>query len=203
VKVGDRFKNPIIEFSSKLESTDRYMSYPEVAAKAGLSSKEFLELKDTATLLALRLKDSIGELGVDLLDGKFEFAFAVQKNSRERTFTLVDAIGPDELRLSYKGVQLSKENLRIYYRRTPWYDSLKKAKETALARGVKDWKKICKEELKSFPDPLPAGQKYAISMIYQTLSNALAEHSLDQKIFPEALSLEKLAQILKEANLCE
>ena len=38
----------------------------------------------------------------------------------ERHFVLVDSIGPDELRLTFKGTQLSKQNLRNSYKNSNW-----------------------------------------------------------------------------------
>ena len=45
---------------------------------------------------------------------------------------MVDSIGPDELRLTHSGVQVSKENLRTIYKKTAWYADLAKAKEKKL-----------------------------------------------------------------------
>src|SRR3989339_1590691 len=68
---GDSFEMPIIEFSSKLETTDRYMSYVEAKRISGLSEDEFKDLYDSATLLALRLKSYFEECSIKLSDGKF------------------------------------------------------------------------------------------------------------------------------------
>ena len=58
-----------------------------------------------------------------------------------RTFMLVDSIGLDELRLQRNGVSLSKEFLREFYRKTPWFEKLNSAKEIAGRTG-EDFKKI-------------------------------------------------------------
>jgi phosphoribosylaminoimidazole-succinocarboxamide synthase len=55
---------------------------------------------------------------------------------------LVDAIGPDELRILKDGVQLSKEFLRTFYRGTDWYGQVNQAKKQAKEQGVADWKRL-------------------------------------------------------------
>ncbi|MBT7668645.1 MAG: hypothetical protein HN623_03630, partial [Bdellovibrionales bacterium] len=130
-KSGERFTCPIIEFSTKLESSDRYISYEEARKISGMTSKEQQELIALTSLIALRLKELFAQGEVELWDGKFEFAFASAQESGQRSFMLVDAIGPDELRLTHQGVQLSKESLRQLYRNTEWWQAVVKAKNLA------------------------------------------------------------------------
>lgn len=193
LKVNDRFENPIIEYSTKLEMTDRYLTKNEAYEISHLNKEEALELESLVSLLALRLKDIFKNIGIELWDGKFELAFSKEKDAKgNRTFILVDSIGPDELRLTYKGIQLSKESIRRYYRETPWFNLAEKAKTMAVERGVKDWKKICREELKSLPphlDPLVVDK---FSMMYKTLTNSISMKYYSQNIFEGTWDLETL-----------
>lgn len=198
VQEGDIFEFPIVEFSTKLESRDRYLSYSEATQIAGLSASEFQKLRDTILLLSLRLKDFFQEVGIDLLDGKFELAFIATDNPHERDFMLVDSIGPDELRLTYEGQQLSKENLRHFYKNSKWYAGVEQAKKIAQERGEKDWKRICTEELKLLPEPLEHSIKQSIEQMYQSLANTLSQHFLQKEIFPSAWSLKKTVTKLKK-----
>jgi phosphoribosylaminoimidazole-succinocarboxamide synthase len=189
---GDSFDLPIIEFSTKLETTDRYIPYEEAAEIAGLNSNEINNLKDMVGLLACRLKDIFGDLGISLLDGKFEFAFSenVDENG-DREFVIVDSIGPDELRLSYQDVRLSKENLRRFYRETPWYGGVQKSKDLADQRGEKDWKSICEGELKLSPPKMDQKSLEIFSMMYKTLANELGKKLLNTPVYQDAWSLEE------------
>ncbi|MCK5072755.1 MAG: hypothetical protein KAQ98_04960 [Bacteriovoracaceae bacterium] len=189
---GDVFNIPIIEFSTKLESSDRYITYHEAMEMAGLDHVEFNTLFETATLLALRLKDYFNDVDVKLHDGKFEFAFSDVEDKDQRSFMLVDVITPDELRLSYKNVPLSKENLRNYYRKTSWCENVKKAKKIAEERGEKDWKTICETELGSTPPSLDPTVKKTFSMIYKSIANTMAMKHLEQNIFFDSWGLDKL-----------
>lgn len=178
-QTGDLFERPLIEYSTKLEPTDRYLDYKEAQRIAGLNDLEWQELHTQVSLCAIMLKELFSQMQIQLWDGKFEFGF-----TEDRHFMLVDSIGPDELRLTYEGVQLSKENLRQFYRDSDWAQNIEKAKEMAKTRGEADWKKICQEELHSQPKKLTSSQLEVISQMYQTLLNAVSPG-----YFPKAPSL--------------
>jgi phosphoribosylaminoimidazole-succinocarboxamide synthase len=110
---------------------------------------------------------------------------------------MVDSIGPDELRLTYKGQQLSKENLRHCYRGSDWYKGVETAKQMATERGEKDWKKICREELKLTPPALDTEVVNKFSMMYKSLANTLAEKYYQRSVFPDAWTMDELYLKLK------
>src|SRR5690606_16004 len=123
---------------------------------ASLSDEELDHLVAWTLLIALRLKDLFAPLGLELWDGKLEFAFSAAPESKNRSFVLADSIGPDELRLiGPGGVHFSKEFLRRVYRGSPWFEALEKAKKLAKERGEADWKIICRDELAQTPAKLP------------------------------------------------
>jgi phosphoribosylaminoimidazole-succinocarboxamide synthase len=177
---GMEFTTPIIEFSTKLETSDRYLTYHEALEISGMSHEEFDRLKSSSVLLALRLKDFMKDCSIDLLDGKFEFSFTGNKDSR--SFTIIDSIGPDELRLTYKGTQLSKENLRSCYRNGDWHKNVEKAKNLAKERGVLDWKNICIEELNSTPPKLSNDMLKVQGSMYHTLAETFYNQYYPEKI---------------------
>lgn len=191
---GDRFEIPVIEFSTKLENKDRYLTYAEAASIAGLHPAELGNLKDLAALVALRLKDCFAGIDVELWDGKVEFAFGEGEKNGVRDFVLVDSIGPDELRLTVAGVPLSKENLRSFYRPTAWCANVEKAKVLGDERGEKDWRKICTDELGSRPPLLSPAVKEKAEMIYKGLARSLAQAYCGQPIFKDAWELREVAR---------
>lgn len=164
VKFGDVFEKPLIEFSTKLESIDRYMNYDEAQKIAGLSVNEMNNLLDTTTLIALRLKDFFIEHNIELWDGKFEFAFG-----DHREILLVDSIGPDELRLIYDGESLSKEYLRQFYKDSSWKKTLQKSQR----ENIKDVRSYVLDVLKDGPLSLDHEYKQSFSDLYKSLTNLL------------------------------
>ena len=195
---GDRFETPIIEFSTKLETSDRYLPYGEAQEIAGLSDAEFDNLATLTKLLSLRLKYCFDGIGLELWDGKLEFAFSGMDADGNRSFILVDSIGPDELRLTRDGVHLSKEALRSFYRPLPWHGQLETAKKLAKERGEKDWKKICIEELKALPPHLPQAVKKQAEMIYTGIAKALSEKYGKADAFTDAWDLSDVIRSFAE-----
>ena len=193
LKSGDYFETPIIEYSTKLESHDKYISYDEARSIAGLSEGEFKKFHAQATLLSLVLKDIFEKRDITLWDGKFEFAFASDLDEKAcRNFMLVDSIGPDELRLTYKEVQLSKENLRRLYRKSPWASAVDEAKKIAEQRGESNWKHICLNELKEKPQHLEREKVGAIEEMYKGLTNSICELNGKKAVFAETKSLDQI-----------
>ncbi len=190
---GERFDQPIIEYSTKLESSDRYISYDEAQRVSGMSDNEFATLHETVQLLALHVKSIFARCKVELWDGKFEFSFAPDTNADgSRKFWIVDSIGPDELRLTYRGVQLSKENLRRFYRGSEWHQAIDLAKHLAADRGIKEWKGICEGELNATPAPLSLEVKEASEMMYKTIANELSKACDGRESFPGAWGFDTL-----------
>jgi phosphoribosylaminoimidazole-succinocarboxamide synthase len=198
---GDTFPQPIIEFSTKLESTDTYIPFAKAQQIAGLTDQEARNLKELVYILSLRLKDLFATSDLFLWDGKFEFAFSKERDEQgNRKFVLVDSIGPDELRLTYDGVQLSKECLRTPYRGSAWHSGMDQAKNIAKERGERDWKRICTEELGLSPQPLAPQFIEQMAQLYKALSNAMSVQLYNQKIFSDGWSLAQVADTLRTST---
>jgi phosphoribosylaminoimidazole-succinocarboxamide synthase len=198
LKENDFFEEPILEFSTKLESTDRYLSLVEARLISAMTEGEFKKLLNLTRVLSLQLKNMFEKQEIKLWDGKFEFAFAATLDEEgDREFILVDSIGPDELRLTYEGVQLSKENLRQVYRETSWYQAVEKAKKIASDRGEENWKNICLNELMEKPKGLEAKKLSSIESMYKTLANSICLINGRSKVFTEAKDLKEIIKEFK------
>jgi phosphoribosylaminoimidazole-succinocarboxamide synthase len=199
-QAGQWFDYPVVEFFTKLEPTDRYLSREEAMQVACLSQDELDRLTATSLLIALRLKDLFAGMGLELWDGKFEFGFSPQGLDGARGFQLVDSIGPDELRLlGPGGIHFSKEFLRRVYRGGAWYKAAEKAKKLAKERGEKDWKKICREELGQSPEKLPANALKAATDLYPVLADAAAIAFLGKPVFGNLPTVKELCAKMAEA----
>jgi phosphoribosylaminoimidazole-succinocarboxamide synthase len=198
---GDTFARPIIEYSTKLESTDRYLKYNEAQSISGLSDYEFSKLHSLTSLVALRLKSLFNETGIDLWDGKFEYAFGETRELGRREFLLVDSIGPDELRLVKNDQKLSKEFLRGFYRDSVWLEKMASAKSIATERGSREWKDILVTELGVTPSTLSNEYLEIANAMYPSLANHLCLHFGEKSPFKDALSLEELESLMRKCVL--
>ena len=173
---GQVLPRPILDVSTKLESSDRYLSWDEARAISGLSPEEITRLKELTLLVDSLITEKVEGLGLLHEDGKVEFAFDPQ-----RELMLVDALGtPDECRFSYQGIPVSKEVARIHYRRTSWYRDVERAKEEEPVH----WK----ERVVSRPEPLPSELRRAISHLYMSFANQVTGREwFDCPPLPEVL----------------
>lgn len=124
---GEPLPDPFVEVSTKLEKTDRLLDNAEALKISGLSKDEF----DTALDIVLRIDGDIGKnvesRGLIHVDGKKELAF-----DEGRDIMVVDVYGTaDEDRFWDKAkydegefVDLSKEFVRKFYRKTGYKDKL-------------------------------------------------------------------------------
>lgn len=172
-RANEWFDFPVLEFFTKLEPKDRFLSVQEAALLSGLNADEFNKMTELAIDVSLALHEIFARAGIELWDGKVELLASKSGEANSCDIVLADSIGPDELRLLFDGQQLSKEMIRQFYRGSEWEKTLKKAQQLAFDRGTTDWKDICIRELESTPPPLSAEFKESTCKLYCVLANAL------------------------------
>lgn len=166
---GQTLLKPYFELTTKLEKTDRFVSFDQAAHLIGIFESEIEEIKYVLKQVERVISTIAAEAGLDNDDGKIELAF-----SPDKEIIVVDVFGtPDECRFTYKGVQLSKEILRQYYKKTTWYNDVVKAKDKAVAEKVEDWQQFC-----SKPEPLPKDLLKLVSNLYMSMANAFVKKNL-------------------------
>lgn len=130
-KPGEKLEKPILDVSTKLEMTDRYMGWKEAQELACLSDKQLAELQNATLKIDDFITKRSGQIGLEHADGKVEFAI-----TPEGKLMLIDVCGTlDENRMLYNGVHISKQVIRDYYKLTPWYSSLENAKAAGVQKG--------------------------------------------------------------------
>lgn len=178
---SQRLGCPILDVSTKLEVTDRYLTWEEAQRMSGLTPKETDELKRLLSRVNQIITQEFSGVGLVNEDGKIEVAF-----DGERRFLVVDVLGTlDECRFTYEGVPVSKEIARIHYRSTPWYEAVEEAKK----KGRHRWKEICRLA----PEPLPPRLKELVSQVYCATTNAVTGRTW----FSDAPALAKVLAELK------
>ncbi|MFH0775614.1 MAG: phosphoribosylaminoimidazolesuccinocarboxamide synthase [bacterium] len=162
-KEGELLSPPVIEASTKLESSDRYISWEEAKEICGLTCEEKKGIKRLTMKVNELITQEVEPIGLVNCDGKIEFGF-----TKDRHLLLVDAVGTlDECRFTYEGISVSKELLRIFYKQTDWFREVEEVKK----RGEIEWK----ECVKGTPPPLPARLLSGISALYQASCNEITK----------------------------
>ena len=130
-KYGEALPHPFVEVTTKLEKVDRELTEDEALGISKLSRAEFDALVGTVLKIDERLNAEVQKRGLIHVDGKKEFAM-----DEKRRLMLVDTFGTaDEDRFwdleAYqqgKQVELSKEFVRQYYRKTGYHQALMDAR---------------------------------------------------------------------------
>jgi phosphoribosylaminoimidazole-succinocarboxamide synthase len=154
---------PMLDVSTKLEITDRYMSWAEAQQISVLSDDELNQLKHATLSINSLITERAEAAGLKNEDGKVEFAF-----DEQRGLMLVDVLGtPDECRFTYEDMQVSKEIARTHYRKSEWYTLVEEAKKVNRA----NWKALVKEP----PPHLPQQLHLSISQMYCAVCNEITQ----------------------------
>ncbi len=157
---------PIIEFSTKYEEQDRYLTRSEADSIAGKADIRHLDTiaNDVNTLITNHAND----VSFEHQDGKIECIY------HQGDIYVADVVGTfDENRFGYHGQQLSKEVLRQYYKAfdPDWVNAVSDAKTTAKERNVARWQDLCEQT----PTPLPEPVITTASHLYTAGANAYLE----------------------------
>jgi len=181
---GQDLEKPLLDVSTKLESSDRYMDWNEAKEISHLSSQEMDGIKKITLSINQLITEEAKKMGLKYEDGKIELAF-----DEQRKLLVVDVLGTlDECRFTFEGMPVSKEIARIYYRKTDWYKELMEAKKQY---GL-NWK----EKVSTKPSPLPADLKKLISMAYCAFANEMTGREYFKNILPIREVLKKINKII-------
>ncbi len=184
-KPGEKLPRPFFDISTKLEEKDRYLTWEEAKKLANLRDEEIEEMKRILFEINNLITEIASKANLENEDGKVEFAF-----DPKRKLMVVDVVGTlDECRFTYKGIHVSKEIAREFYRKTNWYREVEKAKRMAEEKGVENWRRLCG----STPPPLDPQLRKIISQVYMAAANEFT----GRKFF----EVPKLVEVLKEYEI--
>ena len=163
-KPGDLLSLPLYEFTTKFEPSDRNITHEEARRISGLAEQVYSKLLEMAAEANLVVTVRAREVGLDHWDGKLEAAIY------NGAIFLVDVVGTsDENRFSYKGVQISKELQRQWYKTNnpEWVAAVSEAKATAKENRELEWRQFCEFD----PVNLPEEVIELISDAYMAFTN--------------------------------
>jgi len=158
---GQKLDPPILDVSTKLEMTDRYISWKEAQKICTLSKEELHKIKQLTLAVDDHISQEVEKIGLSNEDGKIELGF-----NEKREIMVVDALGTlDESRFTYNDMSVSKEIARKFYRNTEWSEEITSAKK----QNRLSWKDL----VKTPPPPLPEELSCAIANIYKAYTNEI------------------------------
>ncbi|MFB6234114.1 MAG: phosphoribosylaminoimidazolesuccinocarboxamide synthase [Halopenitus sp.] len=155
---------PVVEFSTKYEEQDRYLTREEADRISGAADIDALEAlaRDVNRVIT----DRADEQGFVHEDGKIECLYV------DGEVRVADVVGTfDENRFAYDGQEVSKEVVRHWYKRNDpeWVEAVAEAKDAVEERAdIADWRTICEDS----PTELPPVVLGAIADLYGAGANA-------------------------------
>lgn len=152
---GDQLERPLIEFTTKREEIDRFVTDEEARAIAGLSEEDVQRIKSLVQRIDAVLTEHATKVGLEHADGKVEFG-----KLPDGEIILVDNAGtPDENRFLFDGQHVGKQVMRDHYL------------AQGLERDVQEWAAAGRPR-SSWPElePLPPGFLRPMSDMYRALS---------------------------------
>ncbi|TKX37309.1 phosphoribosylaminoimidazolesuccinocarboxamide synthase [Halorubrum sp. CGM5_25_10-8B] len=157
---------PVVEFSTKYEQQDRYLTRAEADEIAGAAAVDALEslARDVNRVVTERAEAT----GFVHEDGKIECLYV------DGELRVADVVGTfDENRFSYGGRGISKEVVRQWYKANDpdWVAAVGEAKDAVADRDIDDWRELCDPD----PDPLPPAVVDAVSDLYAAGANAYTD----------------------------
>ncbi len=156
-KPGEKLAKPLMDVSTKLEVTDRYLSWKEAQDLAKVDDAMLEKIKKTALLINDFITKRAEKVGLEHADGKIEMAI-----DPHGELILVDVCGTlDENRMLFEGVHLSKQVIRDYYKPLTWYEELEKAKVDGVPK--ENWPK---------PPKMPPKLQGIVSNMYKSACEA-------------------------------
>lgn len=186
---NQRVDPPILDVSTKLEITDRYLTWVEAQQISGLTDMETTELKTLTNTVNNLITKEFSQIGLVNEDGKIEIGF-----DNKRRLMVVDVLGTlDECRFTFEGLPVSKEIARVYYRNTEWYHAVEEAKK----KDRQNWKTICRMQ----PEPLPPRLTILISQLYCACTNEITKTEWFRDIPQLNHILQEIREILLEKNI--
>ena len=161
---GERLSRPIIEFTTKREEIDRFVTEDEAMRIAGLTQADLGRIKELVVAIDEVVTERATAGGLEHADGKVEFGM---RDAGE--IVLVDNAGtPDENRFLFQGQHVGKQVMRDHYL------------ALGVEREVQEWAAQGRpRSLWPEPEPLPPGFLDPLSDMYK----ALAERWIGEQIW--------------------
>ena len=130
--VGEEMPEPYFEVTTKFEKFDRPLEEDEACEIGGISKEELAGIKEETFAIDKMIQNEVGKRGLIHADGKKEYAL-----DKGRQPVIVDTFGTaDEDRFweaaefkHQRIVELSKEFVRQYYRKSGYHEKLYSARE--------------------------------------------------------------------------
>jgi phosphoribosylaminoimidazole-succinocarboxamide synthase len=189
---GDPLPHHVLDYSTKYEPEDRYLTSEQARALPSFSSERWARINATTKAVSEVMTEYAAAKGFQRDDGKVEY---VTLNNETETDVLGDAVTTlHEDRLVLDGVDVTKQAIRDAIRRSApaWAAEIERAKKEARERGVADFRTLMDP---SVPYVSPPAEFFAR---YNALSRAVVNHWVGAAVYAEDRDLARRLREFRE-----
>lgn len=162
---------PLLDYSTKFEPDDRYVSPQQAQEMLGVNSDRFGKIANIVKNASTLMTEYAASRDFARLDGKVELITFIGSEGRVRDM-LGDAVCTwHEDRLEYAGMPISKQLIRdeVKKHNPRWYDEITRAKQQAVDEGHEDFRTLMNPAI-TYTSPNPEFFT-ALNALFQAATN--------------------------------
>jgi phosphoribosylaminoimidazole-succinocarboxamide synthase len=185
---GDPLPHHVLDYSTKYEPEDRYLSADAARQLTGFSPERWAKINRTTTEASRLMTEFAKSRGVEREDGKVEY---VTLDHPRQVDVLGDAVTTlHEDRLILDGTDITKQAIRDAVKRfnPAWAAEIDRAKAEARAGGVADFRTVMDPAIHYVSPPAEFFERY------NALARAFVNHWVGATIYPEDRDLSRRLQ---------
>jgi len=172
---------PILDYSTKFEPEDRYISADEARRLLNMSEERFENINNLSRKISRHNTELAASRGFKRLDGKYEYICIPDLFDGNPQDVLADEVctwHSDRI-VTLDGFPISKQNIRnkVKKKNPLWFEDLDNAKLRARDEGVEDFRDLMNPDIK-FDSP----DKYFFEAI-NNLFRAATNQWMDRKVY--------------------
>jgi phosphoribosylaminoimidazole-succinocarboxamide synthase len=179
IQPGDPLPTHVLDYSTKYEPEDRYVSVEEARAITGFPSERWAKINRTTAEASRLMTEHARSRGVEREDGKVEFVTLDHRASKDVLGDAVTTLHEDRLILD--GTDITKQAIRDAVKRSSpeWAAEIDRAKSEARRQGVADFRSLMDPALRCTLPPASFFHRY------NALARAFVNHWLNATVYPD------------------
>jgi phosphoribosylaminoimidazole-succinocarboxamide synthase len=191
---GDPLPHHVLDFSTKYEPEDRYLSTETARELTAFSGERWAKINRATAETSRLMTDFARSRGVEREDGKVEF---VTLDHRRELDVLGDAVTTlHEDRLVLDGTDITKQAIRDAVKRwsPEWAAEIDRAKNEARRSGAADFRALMNPDIRYVSPPADFFERY------NALARAFVNHWVGAAVYPEDRDLSRRLREFRQSQ---
>jgi phosphoribosylaminoimidazole-succinocarboxamide synthase len=194
VRPGDPLPRHVLDYSTKYEPEDRYVSSNEAREMTGFTAERWARLNETTAEVSRLMTELAQSRGVEREDGKVEYVTLDRQRERDVLGDAVTTLHEDRLILD--GTDITKQAIRNAVKQCSpeWAAEVDRAKVEARQRGVADFRTLMGPSVRYVSPPGEFFDRY------NALARAFVNHWVGEAVYPEDRDLSRRLREFREVS---